>query len=155
MQEKLSDTLISISNTLMLAQDRTDAVRLAGGMNDAILRAIEMEKASESSVPRQKKKSLSMSIKFSQKEIDKMATTFKKEFIANGLTAHVIKRQSGKNGFYYEIRYRRNGYNLRAASTDLKVAKAEFVKAKWQKAHLKDKNPSHADLSGRNCGIKA
>lgn len=128
MQEKLSDTLISISNTLMLAQDRTDAVRLAGGLNDAILRAIEMEKASESSVPRQKKKSLSMSIKFSQKEIDKMSQTFKKEFIANGLVAHVIKRQSGKNGFYYEIRYRRNGYDLRAANKDLAVAKAEFVK---------------------------
>ena len=128
MQEKLSDTLVSISNTLMLAQDRTDAIRLAGGLNDAILRAIEMEKASETSVPRQKKKSLSASIKFTKKEIDGMAKTFKKEFIANGLVAHVIKRESGKNGFYYEIRYRRNGYNLRAANKDLAVAKAEFVK---------------------------
>lgn len=127
MQEKLSDTLVSISNTLMLAQDRTDAIRLAGGLNDAILRAIEMEKASETSVPRQKKKSLSMSIKFSQKEIDKMSKTFKKEFIAGGLTAHVIKRESGKNGFYYEIRYRRNGYDLRAANKDLAVAKAKFI----------------------------
>lgn len=43
MREKLSDTLITISNTLMLVQDRTDAVRLAGGLNDAILRAMEME----------------------------------------------------------------------------------------------------------------
>ena len=127
MQEKLSDTLISISNTLMLAQDRTDAVRLAGGLNDAILRAIEMEKASGCSAPRQKKKSLSASIKFTQKEIEKMSKTFKKEFIANGLVAHVIKRESGKSGFYYEIRYRRNGYNLRAANKDLAAAKAAFV----------------------------
>ena len=37
------------------------------------------------------------------------------------------KRESGKNGFYYEIRYRRNGYNLRAANKDLAVAKAEFI----------------------------
>ena len=28
-----------------------------------------------------------------------MATTFKKQFIANGLVAHVIKRKSGKNSF--------------------------------------------------------
>jgi hypothetical protein len=112
----------------MLAQDRTDAVRLAGGLNDAILRAIEMEKASESSIPINGKKSLSASIKFTKKEIDGMSQTFKKEFIANGLVAHVIKRQSGKNGFYYEIRYRRNGYDLRAANKDLAVAKAEFVK---------------------------
>jgi len=56
-----------------------------------------------------------------------MSKTFKKEFIANGLVAHVIKRESGKNSFYYEIRYRRNGYNLRAANKDLAVAKAEFI----------------------------
>ena len=127
MQGKLSDTLIAISNTLMLAQDRTDAVRLAGGLNDAILRAIEMEKASECTIPMLKKKSLSASIKFTMKEIDKMSKTFKKEFVANGLVAHVIKRASGKSGFYYEIRYRRNGYNLRAANKDLAVAKAKFI----------------------------
>ncbi len=129
MQEKLSDTLVTISNTLMLAQDRTDAVRLAGGLNDAILRAMEMEKASESSVPRQKKKTLSESIKFTKKEIDGMAKSFKKEFIANGLVAHVIKRASGKNGFYYEIRYRRNGYNITVSHTDLKKAKEKFIAA--------------------------
>lgn len=129
MQERLSDTLVSISNTLMLAQDRTDAIRLAGGLNDAILRAIEMEKASESSVPKQKKKSLSMSIKFSQKEIESMSKTFKKEFIAGGLSAHVIKRESGKNGFYYEIRYRRNGYNITASHKDLQRAKEKFIEA--------------------------
>ncbi len=127
MQEKLSDTLISISNTLMLAQDRTDAVRLAGGLNDAILRAIEMENASKSNAPSQKTKTLSTSIKFTMKEIEKMSKTFKREFIANGLAARVIKRPSGKRGFYYEIRYRRNGYNLRAANKDLAVAKALFV----------------------------
>ena len=35
---------------------------------------------------------ISTSITFTQKEIEKMATTFKKQFIANGLVAHVIKK---------------------------------------------------------------
>lgn len=87
----------------------------------------EIETATASNAPRQKKKAVSTTLQFTMKEITKMSKTFKKEFIANGLVAHVIKRNSGKNGFYYEIRYRRNGYNLRAANKDLAVAKAEFI----------------------------
>ena len=45
-----------------------------------------------------------------------MPKTFKKEFIANGAVAHVIKRPSGKHTFIYEIRYRRNGYNISASA---------------------------------------
>ena len=32
-----------------------------------------------------------------------------------------------KSGFYYEIRYRRNGYNIRAASVDINEAKRIFL----------------------------
>ena len=56
-----------------------------------------------------------------------MATTFKKQFIANGLVAHVIKRKSGKNSFCYEIRYRSNGFCISAAANDLNKAKAKFL----------------------------
>lgn len=56
-----------------------------------------------------------------------MATTFKKQFIANGLVAHVIKRKSGKNTFCYEIRYRSNGFCIFAAANDLNKAKAKFL----------------------------
>ena len=41
-------------------------------------------------------KAVSSIIYFTQKEIEKMSTSFKKVFIANGLAAHVIKRPSGK-----------------------------------------------------------
>lgn len=126
MQEKLSDGLIQISNLLMVAHDKGDRVRLAGLLNSSILQAIEMERTELCIVP--KEKALSADIKFTKKEIDNMSKTFKKEFIANGCVAHVIRRTSGKSGFYYEIRYRRNGYNLSAANKDLSVAKAEFVK---------------------------
>ncbi len=69
----------------------------------------------------------SNTIIFTQKEIKNMATTFKKVFIANGLCAHVLKKKSGKNTFRYEIRYRANGYNIQASSTDLKKAKEKFL----------------------------
>ena len=57
-----------------------------------------------------KSKAVSSLLHFTYKEIKNMATTFKKVFIANGLAAHVIKKESGKNSYCYEIRYRANGY---------------------------------------------
>ena len=73
------------------------------------------------------KTAVSSVLQFSQKEIEKMANTFKKQFIANGLFARVIKRESGKNTFCYEIRYRANGFDISASSTDLAIAKTKFL----------------------------
>lgn len=86
------------------------------------------EKKDRFSVLQTEKKNISSIITFSQKEISNMDKTFKKEFIANGLAAHVIKRNRGKNAFVYEIRYRRNGYDVRAASATLDEAKRRFLK---------------------------
>ena len=74
-----------------------------------------------------KQKAVSVQLRFTQQEISKMASTFKKEFIANGLCAHVIKRESGKKTVCYEIRYRSNGYDISASSTDLNIAKSKFL----------------------------
>jgi len=73
------------------------------------------------------KTAVSSVLQFSHKEIEKMANTFKKQFIANGLVARVIKRESGKNTFCYEIRYRANGFDISASSTDLAIAKTKFL----------------------------
>ena len=64
---------------------------------------------------------------FTQKEIKNMATTFKKVFIANGLVAHVLKKHSGKSTYCFEIRYRANGYDIRASSNNLQKAKEKFL----------------------------
>ena len=69
----------------------------------------------------------SNTITFTKNEVKRMDKTFKKYFILNGYIAHIIKRKSGKNGFYYEIRYRGNGYNIRAASVDINEAKRIFL----------------------------
>lgn len=58
-----------------------------------------------------------------------MSKSFKKEFIVNGMVAHITKRPSGKNSCVYEIRYRRNGFDISVSSANLMVAKAKFIEA--------------------------
>ena len=72
--------------------------------------------------------SASVSITFTKSEVSKMAKTFKTEFIANGLAAHVLKRQNSKNSVIYEIRYRRGGYYIHVSAATLEKAKAAFLR---------------------------
>ena len=65
--------------------------------------------------------------RFSAKELSLMPKTFRKEFRTQGCTAHVRKRRSGKNSWNYEIRYRRNGYNITASANNLDQAKNKFI----------------------------
>ena len=65
-------------------------------------------------------------ITFSQKDIKLMPKTFKKEFRTNGCTTHVRKRKCGKN-YTYEIRYRKNGYNITITNKNLEIAKQLFI----------------------------
>lgn len=76
-----------------------------------------------------KAKSVSSNIYFSLNEVSQMSKTFKKEFIANGLVAHVVKRQRCKNCTIYMIRYRRNGYNICISANSLEEAKKRFIQA--------------------------
>ena len=78
----------------------------------------------------------SREISFSEEEIRKMPKTFRKEFRAEGCTAHVHKIRSGRKNWCYVIRYRRNGYNINASSTDIDEAKRKFI----EKLHEADKN---------------
>ena len=73
-------------------------------------------------------KPLSTTITFTQKEISKMDSKFKKIFIANGLVATVRIRKSGYYQTTYEIRFRSHGYNISCTSKNLDVAKAEFIR---------------------------
>ncbi len=66
-------------------------------------------------------------LKFTEKEISKMPASFKQEFRIQGCTAHIRKRPSGKTTFVYEVRYRRNGYNITAAAKTIEEAKEKFL----------------------------
>lgn len=68
-------------------------------------------------------------LEFGRKELSQMPKTFRKEFRTDGCSARVRKKQSGKHTWCYEIRYRRNGYNIAVSSTNLETAKQKFIEA--------------------------
>jgi len=106
--------------------------------NDALARTIL--KAAADSITLDKIKSLTSvdeesekqltfdkALKFSEKEISIMPKTFRKEFRTQGCTARIRKRKSGKNTWNYEIRYRRNGYNVCVSANEIQIAKDKFI----------------------------
>ena len=126
MRSNLSDDLITITQKLMMARERSEILGIASDFNAVIERLIVLE-SQGSTATLQHARSVTTIIKFTYKEIQMMSFTFKKEFIANGLAAHVLKKESGRNSYCYEIRYRSNGYNIIASSTDLAEAKRKFL----------------------------
>ena len=89
--------------------------------------------------------SVSSKIIFTQKEIDKMPKTFKKEFRTDGCTAHVRKRKCGKNSYTYDIRYHRNGYAICVTNKNLEKAKEIFIE-KLKTAKPVNRKPTHASV---------
>lgn len=119
----LSQKLVMLS----LAKDNEERQRLTAEI--AALNA-ELTESAESN----EKTVYCRPLKFSDKEISKMPKTFRKEFRVEGCTAHVRKRCDDRYRCSYEIRYRRNGYNVTASATTLEEAKQKFI----EKLHQAD-----------------
>ena len=66
-------------------------------------------------------------VKFTQQEVNLMPKAFRKEFRVDGCTARIRKKQNSKKSFSYEIRYRRNGYNVCASAPSVEEAKRKFI----------------------------
>lgn len=71
----------------------------------------------------------SVFLKFTKKELSKMPIQFRKQFILNDRLVRCRRRKSGKKTVNYEIRYRRNGYNISVSSNDFEKAKEKFIDA--------------------------
>ena len=82
-------------------------------------------------------------LKFTEQEINKMPKTFRKEFRTDGCTARVRKRKVSTNAYSYEIRYRRNGYNVCVTDKNLEEAKKKFIE-KLQTAEKLEKRTTTA-----------
>ena len=123
----LSDDLITITQKLMMAREKSEIMSIASEYAALIERLVVLEQTGRAPTFQQHARSVTIIMKFTHKEIQMMSFTFKKEFIANGLAAHVIKKESGRNSYCYEIRYRSNGYNITASSTNLAEAKRKFL----------------------------
>ena len=69
---------------------------------------------------------------FSQKEINSMPRTFRKQFRCKGITAHVHKRRSGKKNWNYEIRCQINKMKVNVSSNNIEEAKQKFIKRLYE-----------------------
>lgn len=67
-------------------------------------------------------------ITFTQKEVSKMDSKFKKILIANGLVAKVRIRKSGYYQTTYEIRFRSHGYSFSCTAKTIDKLKTEFLR---------------------------
>lgn len=70
-----------------------------------------------------------ISLKFTNKEINQMPERFRKDFIIQDKIVKCRRRKSGKKTINYEIRYRRDGLNVSACSNNLEAAKEKFIQA--------------------------
>lgn len=97
-----------------------DVVKILG---ELIKKVEEREQA----IPRESN-SISATIKFTGKELAEMGKEFQKTFEATGSVARVFKTiENGTTS--YEIRYRRNGYNISVSAFDLKETKQKFIES--------------------------
>lgn len=64
---------------------------------------------------------------FTNKELSIMPLQFRKEYRIDGSVVRCRKRPTGQNKYTYEMRYRRDGYNVTATAKNLEECKAKFL----------------------------
>lgn len=67
-------------------------------------------------------------VEFTEKEIQQMPKQFKTEYRIKKKIVHVRHHKCGANSWTYELRYRKNGYNITACGKTIEIAKANFLK---------------------------
>lgn len=122
MQKAICNDLGLFTSMLQSAHSRGKINQLASELNALILKATKSEAFNHTCETR----AASAMIKFTMNEINQMAKPFRSEIKRNGNCARIIKSVNG-SGYKYEIRYRRNGYNITVTHTDLKTAKQLFI----------------------------
>lgn len=64
---------------------------------------------------------------FTRRELSLMPLQFRKEYRVDGTLIRCRKRPTGKNKYTYEMRLRRDGYNVTATAKNLEECKAKFL----------------------------
>lgn len=123
---KISDELTALTARLMLCTNKSEIINLSGAFGQVIERVIEQE-TQAADTAQGAFKATSGKLQFSKTECAEMDSVFRKQFVATGRIARVIKRKSGVGTYLYEIRYRRNGYNVSVSSTDMDEARRRFL----------------------------
>lgn len=64
---------------------------------------------------------------FTDKEIKSMPKKIQKLIILEGKRCHIRTRKSGENSTTYEVRFRREGYDVSACGVTIEIAKKNFI----------------------------
>lgn len=78
-------------------------------------------------------------VEFTEKELNTMPKSFRKLLLLQGRRCRLRTHASGKNSITYEIRYRRDGFDISASGITIELAKANFIeKLKTAQPKTKD-----------------
>ena len=66
-------------------------------------------------------------LEFNQQEILKMPQKIRSLILIDKKRCRIRKKKSGKNSFNYEIRFRRDGYEISGSGTTIELAKKRFI----------------------------
>lgn len=123
MNEQRIIELASRLVTAGITQDREEIVKISSEL------AAELRQTDTAEATAEESEDITGFLKFTTQEISKMKKSFSKSFIQNGRIVHYRRRVRGKNSLSYEIRYRRDGYNISVSAPDLQTAKERFIEA--------------------------
>lgn len=84
-------------------------------------------------------------VEFTEKEIEQMPKNFRKLILANRKRCRLRIHESGKSTTTYELRYRRDGYDLSACGKTIELAKANMIE-KMKTAKPKKEKKSDYDF---------
>lgn len=128
-------------------------VALAQLTNNIITIKKEEEKASEiTSCNEQVEEEIQVT--FTEKELYYMPMQFRKEYRMDGTVIRCRKRPTGYNKYTYEMRYRRDGYNVTATAKTLEACKAKFIqKLKEADASMKNKDAQGSKTNFKNFAL--
>ena len=113
--------------------------KLPDGDRDKMLKLVLTNKSVEQEKPvvSYKQKGLiekdgdGLYLKLTTKEIKELPMRFRREFYIRDKLVRCYRRQCSEKTVNYEIRYRKNGYNIYASSNDLEEAKRKFIEQLW------------------------
>jgi hypothetical protein len=113
-------------------------------LNAAMLNSGElssMDKKAQKQLKKEIEKANTTVVKFTDKEISQMPKNIQRLIIIDKKRCRLRTRQSGKNSITYQIRFRRDGYEINANGKTIELAKQNFIeKSKTAKTKSQNSN---------------
>jgi len=103
-------------------------IKVENNVYDTILKESKNYPTKEESIKKKKEEQLKIgTVNFTEKELETMPKQIKKLIIVNRKRCRIRKKNTGKNSFSYEIRFRCDGYNVSASGPTIEQAKANML----------------------------